>query len=182
MKRSYLGPSFKNEDIANYFEINNINYQKYDNRKLIQIVYEYIDKGNIIGWFQGKMEFGPRALGNRSIIADARNENMQKRLNLKTKFRESFRPFAPIVLEDQVNKWFEFEGKSPYMLFVANVKKENFKTSNDIIGLNKIDQKRSLIPSVTHVDNSARLQTVTTDNGRIYDLLEYFFKKMVAQY
>ena len=178
MKRSYLGPSFKNEDIANYFEINNINYQKYDNRKLIQIVYEYIDKGNIIGWFQGKMEFGPRALGNRSIIADARKENMQKRLNLKTKFRESFRPFAPIVLEDQVNKWFEFEGKSPYMLFVANVKKEKLlKTGNDIIGLNKIDQKRSLIPSVTHVDNSARLQTVTPDNGRIYDLLKYFFKK-----
>ena len=124
------------------------------------------------------MDFGPRALGNRSIIADPRSEKMQKNINLKIKFRESFRPFAPIVLKEQVSNWFDFKGDSPYMLLVSNVKSNKIIKIDDkkFKGLKKLYLKRSLIPAVTHVDYSARIQTLTKENGLIYDLLKEFNK------
>ena len=127
-------------------------------------------KEKTVGWFQGRMEFGPRALGGRSIIADPRKKNIQKQLNLKIKFRESFRPFAPAILEEYTRKWFDLDCKSPYMLFVANVneeilieKKINNKNRNKLYLINDV---RSKIPGVTHVDNSARIQTVGKKNKR----------------
>ena len=121
------------------------------------------------------MEFGPRALGNRSIIADPRSDKMQKNLNLKIKFRESFRPFAPIVLKEKASKWFIFQGSSPYMLLVSNIKdNKKLRIKKNYIGLKKLYLKRSIIPAVTHVDYSARIQTLTKDNNRIYKLLKKF--------
>jgi carbamoyltransferase len=131
-----------------------------------------------IGWFQGKMEFGPRALGARSIIADPRSEFMQKKLNLKVKFRESFRPFAPSVLREDVSKYFDLDCDSPYMLLVSNIKneiKENGSSTKKLFGIEKLNQKRSSIPAVTHVDYSARIQTVHNEtNKKFYQLLQAF--------
>ena len=127
-----------------------------------------------IGWFQGRMEFGPRALGGRSILADPRSEKMQKELNLKIKFRESFRPFAPSILREDVNTWFELDNDSPYMLLVSEVKKDKqikMKTEDEnLFGIDKLNIKRSSIPAITHVDYSARIQTVHKEtNSRYYD-------------
>jgi carbamoyltransferase len=136
----------------------------------------------VVGWFQGRMEFGPRALGSRSILGDARSRNMQTTMNLKIKFRESFRPFAPVVLREKVSDWFELDRESPYMLLVADVKKGKRKPvsgeENKLTGLEKLKVCRSEVPAVTHVDFSARIQTV--DRGRnplFHDLVDAFYRK-----
>ena len=175
MKNSYLGPAFSNIFIKKFLEKNNIKYKFNNEKKLISTIANSLSKGKTIGWFQDKMEFGPRALGNRSIIADPRSDKMQKNLNLKIKFRESFRPFAPIVLKEKASKWFIFEGSSPYMLLVSNIKdNKKLRIKKNYIGLKKLYLKRSIIPAVTHVDYSARIQTLTKDNNRIYKLLKKF--------
>ena len=176
MRNSYLGPEFSNLFIKKFLEKNNIKYKFNNEKKLISTIANSLSKGKTIGWFQDKMEFGPRALGNRSIIADPRSDKMQKNLNLKIKFRESFRPFAPIVLKEKASKWFIFGGSSPYMLLVSSIKddkKLRIKEKN-YTGLKKLYLKRSIIPAVTHVDYSARIQTLTKDNNRIYKLLKKF--------
>lgn len=182
MQGSYLGPNFSSDETKITLDKLSSNYEILGENELLNIVTEEIIKGRVIGWFQGKTEFGPRALGNRSILADPRNLEMQKLLNLKTKFREGFRPFAPAILESEVNNWFEYNGKSPYMLMVGDVKSDKILSKNKkegmINSLNMINEIRSIIPAVTHVDNSARIQTVNKDsNPMFYKLLENFFLK-----
>ena len=176
MKNSYLGPSFSNIEIKKWLDKKKIKYKFENERNLILSVASSLSKGKIIGWFQNKMEFGPRALGNRSIISDPRSNEMQKNLNLKIKFRESFRPFAPIVLKEKVSKWFSFNGSSPYMLLVSHIKDEKKLKVEEkkYKGLQKLYLKRSHIPAVTHVDYSARIQTLTKKNNLIYKLLKKF--------
>ena len=182
MKGSYLGPCYTDEEIKKIlFEIG-ANFKVLDEKSLIDKTAEDLSKGNAIGWFQGRMEFGPRALGGRSILGDPRSASMQKNLNLKVKYRESFRPFAPSVLRDDLNNWFELDDDSPYMLLVANIKKEkqNKMTKNEkkLFGIEKLNIKRSEIPAVTHVDYSARLQTVDKEtNKKYYDLINKFKDK-----
>jgi carbamoyltransferase len=138
----------------------------------------------VVGWFQGRMEFGPRALGSRSILADARSPHMQKKLNLKIKFRESFRPFAPSVLAEEVSNYFEIDRPSPYMLLVAEVKKELQKTMNaqeqKLFGIDKLNVVRSTVPAITHVDYSARLQTVHRDTHPKYWKLLHTFAEITG--
>ena len=176
MKNSYLGPSFSNIEIKKFLDKKKTKYKFENERNLISSVASSLSKGKIIGWFQNKMEFGPRALGNRSIISDPRSNEMQKNLNLKIKFRESFRPFAPIVLKKKVSKWFSFNGSSPYMLLVSHIKDEKKLKVEEkkYKGLQKLYLKRSHIPAVTHVDYSARIQTLTKKNNLIYKLLKKF--------
>ena len=145
---------------------------------MIKSVAKMISRGKAIGWFQGKMEFGPRALGSRSILADPRNKIMQKQLNLKIKFRESFRPFAPSILEEQTKKWFNLDCKSPYMLMVSDVVKTKLvKKQSNLNSLSTINNIRSIVPSITHVDNSARIQTVNKRTNLIfYELINEFYK------
>tara|TARA_B100001057_G_scaffold446370_1_gene484855 strand:- start:41 stop:1876 length:1836 start_codon:yes stop_codon:yes gene_type:complete len=182
MKGSYLGNEFTQKQIENELSSLKANFEilEYDN--LILKTTEYLANEKAIGWFQGRMEFGPRALGSRSILGDPRSEKMQKNLNLKVKYRESFRPFAPSVLKDDLQDWFDIKSESPYMLIVANVN-ENKKISmteeqNKLFGIDKLNIKRSEIPAVTHVDYTARVQTVSKDtNERFFDLLKNFKKK-----
>jgi carbamoyltransferase len=158
MRDSYLGPGYSREDIRQYLTENGIVFHELGYDELLDRTCQLIEEQNVVGWFQGRMEFGPRALGNRSILADARNPANKDVVNLKIKFRESFRPFAPSVLEERVGDWFELGQPSPYMLLVAPVREE----------------KRT-IPSVTHVDGSARIQTVNRGQNEIYyDLLKRF--------
>jgi len=176
---SYLGTEYSNEHIRKFLTDHNIPFIETTDDTLFNKVAELLKGGFVIGWFQGKMEFGPRALGNRSIIADARSSIMQKKLNLKIKFRESFRPFAPAVLNSKVSEFFEIDKTSPYMLFVCDVKKKHqFKMSdkhNKLFGIEKLNIARSIIPAVTHVDYSARLQTVHEDtNPKFYKLIQAF--------
>ena len=178
MKGAFIGPSFSNEDIKKSLDTLMVKYIKLEKQKLIKFVAKKISKGKIVGWFQNRMEFGPRALGARSIIADPRDKSMQKKLNLKIKFRESFRPFAPSVLQDQSNKWFNLDCNSPYMLIVSDLKKDKLitikKTKKTLSSINEI---RSKVPSITHVNNSARVQTVNkSTNPLYYDLIKEFFK------
>ena len=182
MQGSYLGPSFKDDQVENTLKSLNAKYKKYSEDNLIDIIAEKIKNEKTIGWFQGRMEFGPRALGSRSIIADSRSDKMQKELNLKVKFRESFRPFAPSVLREDVSDWFDINIDSPYMLFVAEIKKNiQIPISNKdkkLFGINKLNIKRSSIPAVTHVDYSARIQTVHKETNKIYyDLISEFYNK-----
>ncbi len=156
-------------------------YTKFSENDILKIAAEELSKEKTIGWFQGRMEFGPRALGARSIIADPRSNKMQKNLNLKVKFRESFRPFAPSIIREDVSKWFELDCDSPYMLLVANVnksiRKEMTSEEKKLFGIDKLNIKRSDIPAVTHVDYSARIQTVHKNtNPRYYKLLQSFKK------
>ena len=179
MKGSYLGPSFSNNEVENKLKSLGANYEKKDEENLIISITNELKNKKTIGWFQGRMEFGPRALGSRSIIADPRSDKMQKELNLKIKFRESFRPFAPSVLRSDVNDWFDLNCDSPYMLLVANVKKNiqipMSDKDNRLFGIEKLNIKRSSIPTVTHVDYSARIQTVHEDtNPRYFKLLKKF--------
>jgi len=179
MKGSYLGPSFTENEIENTLKTLGAKYEKQNEENLINTIANELKNEKTIGWFQGRMEFGPRALGARSIIADPRSEKMQKELNLKVKFRESFRPFAPSVLREDVNDWFDLNSDSPYMLLVADVKK-NIQISmsekdQKLFGIEKLNVKRSSIPAVTHVDYSARVQTVHQEtNPKYYKLLKKF--------
>ena len=179
MKGSYLGPSFNDQEIENKLKSINATFTKLDNNELIKTIAHELSMEKTVGWFQGRMEFGPRALGARSIIADPRSEKMQKELNLKVKFRESFRPFAPSVLIEDVNKWFDLDKESPYMLLVSDIRKElqipMTVENKKLFGIDKLNIKRSNIPAVTHVDYSARIQTVHKEtNQKYYDLLKKF--------
>ena len=182
MQGSYLGPYYNLEQIEEELKELGASYQVLDEEELIDKTTDEIIKGNAIGWFQGRMEFGPRALGGRSIIGDPRSEKMQKILNLKVKYRESFRPFAPSVLREKVNDWFELKTVSPYMLLVAKVKSEKLikmsKEDEKLFGIDKLNIKRSEIPAVTHVDYSARVQTVDKEtNPKYHKLIEKFNSK-----
>ncbi len=182
MKGTYLGPEFKDSEIENDLKSCNAIYYKLSKNKLIEEVALALVNKKAIGWMQGRMEFGPRALGSRSIIADPRSPKMQKQLNLKIKYRESFRPFAPSILSEDVNEWFEFHNNSPYMLFVADVKKNKrtilTKEEKNLSGINKLNVTRSTVPAITHVDYSARLQTVHVDTNPIYYELISKFKEL----
>ncbi len=181
MKGAYLGPSFTNNEIENTLKILKAKYKKYNDENLTSLIANELKNGKIVGWFQGRMEFGPRALGSRSIIADPRSETMQKKLNLKIKFRESFRPFAPSILREDLNSWFDLDYDSPYMLLVANIKKDRQIPMSDndkkLFGIDKLNIKRSSIPAVTHIDYSSRIQTVSKNtNHRYYELIKEFKK------
>ena len=179
---SYLGPSFTNDYIADYLRSNNIPHTELTNEEIPEKIADLIADQMVIGWFQGRMEFGPRALGSRSIIGDARSATMQETMNLKIKFRESFRPFAPSVIQEKASDLFDIKGESPYMLLVAQVKKDIRKEVSDeqqkCFGLDKLHVVRSAIPAVTHVDYSARIQTVSKDdNPLFYRVIEKFGEK-----
>ena len=184
MKGSYLGPKFENSEIKNELNLLKANFKELEEDELIEIVADKLNKEKTIGWFQGRMEFGPRALGGRSILADPRSENMQKELNLKIKFRESFRPFAPSILSEDVNNWFDLDVDSPYMLLVANIKKEIQIQMNaeqeSLFGIEKLNTKRSKIPAVTHVDYSSRVQTVHKETNPKFHKLINKFKKITG--
>ena len=182
MQGSYLGNEFNDSEIQSILDNVGAEYEKLDEKYLIEKTTDEIIKGKAIGWFQGRMEFGPRALGNRSIIGDPRSETMQKNLNLKVKFRESFRPFAPSILREDVNEWFDLDEDSPYMLFVSKVKEDKVIKMNEdqkkLFGIDLLNIKKSEIPAVTHVDYTARIQTVTKETNKIYyNLLNKFKEK-----
>jgi carbamoyltransferase len=181
MNGTYLGPAFKSDQIRETLIRNGASFQEVDDDTLFDSVAKALNDEKIVGWFQGRMEFGPRALGNRSILGDTRSSKMQQMLNLKIKYRESFRPFAPAVLSNSVSEYFDLNEDSPYMLFVANVRPEHHRELSgpdaDRQGLDKLSIKRSNIPAVTHVDYSARVQTVHEDtNPRFHKLLQTFDK------
>ena len=182
MKFSYLGKEYSQEEIEKQLKHIEAKFEVLDYEKLIDKTSDLLASENAVGWFQGRMEFGPRALGNRSILADPRSDKMQKTLNLKVKFRESFRPFAPSILKEDVSDWFNIDIDSPYMLLVAELKSDKKIKMNDeqkkLFGINKLNVKRSDIPAVTHVDYSSRVQTVTREaNKPYYDLISKFKAK-----
>lgn len=179
MSGAYLGISFTEQEIENYLDSIGATYQRHDDQTLFQMLANIIDKGNVVGWFQERMEFGPRALGNRSIIGDARNTKMQSVMNLKIKYRESFRPFAPSVIAEKVHDYFELDRQSPYMLLVAPIKEElkitMTKEQKKLFGIEKLNVPRSKLPAITHVDYSARIQTIhKKTNPRYYGLIRAF--------
>ena len=182
MKGTYLGCNFSNEAIISFLKKIDVPFHQNKDDELFKIIAELLDKGNVIGWFNGPMEFGPRALGARSIIGDPRNTEMQSVMNLKIKYRESFRPFAPSVLEEEVSNQFDLEIKSPYMLIVAPIKKKLRKMMTEkeknLFGIDKLNVPRSTIPAITHVDYSARIQTVNSNsNRRYYSMIKAFHNK-----
>ena len=181
MNGAYLGCEFSNKDIINYLKTINATYEELEDEKLFDKLAQILDEGKIIGWFNGAMEFGPRALGGRSIIGDPRNKKMQSLMNLKIKYRESFRPFAPSVLEEDVENYFELNSKSPYMLLVAPVTKHLCKKltedQQELFGIDKLNICRSSLPAITHVDYSARIQTVSKKTNPRYHKLINAFKK-----
>ena len=182
MKGSYLGCEFDQDQIEHELKSIGANFEIVNYDELIEKTTNFISNEKAIGWFQGRMEFGPRALGGRSILGDPRSDKMQKNLNLKVKFRESFRPFAPSVLKEDVNSWFDINVESPYMLLVANVhsskKIEMTEKQKNLFGIDKLNIKRSEVPAVTHVDYTARIQTVSPKtNKKYYDLILKFKEK-----
>ena len=182
MQGSYLGNEFSQEEIETELKSLGAKFEILEYEDLINKTSEQLMNEKAIGWFQGRMEFGPRALGGRSILGDPRSDKMQKNLNLKVKYRESFRPFAPSILREDLSEWFEMNVDTPYMLLVANInsrrKIEMTEEQNNLFGIDKLNIKRSSIPAVTHVDYSARVQTVTKNtNRRYYDLIKSFKKK-----
>ena len=179
MNGSYLGPQFTDDQVEDELKSAGANYKKLTLDQVVKDTAIALSEEKAVGWFQGRMEFGPRSLGNRSIIADSRSEKMQKNLNLKVKYRESFRPFAPAVLFEKVSEWFDINSESPYMLLVADVEKSKqlqmTEEQKNLFGIDKLNIKRSSIPSVTHVDYSARIQTVHKEtNSMFHKLIEEF--------
>ena len=182
MKGSYLGTEFSQEEIENELKSIGAKFETLNYEDLINKTVECLSNQKVVGWFQGRMEFGPRALGGRSILGDPRSDKMQKNLNLKVKYRESFRPFAPSILREDLSKWFDINVDSPYMLLVANInpnkKIEMTEEQKKLFGIERLNIKRSVVPAVTHVDYSARVQTVTKKgNQRFYDLISKFKNK-----
>ena len=182
MRGAYLGPEFTDEEVSDFLKKQHILYVELKKEEIAGIVADLIAKENVIGWFQGPMEFGPRALGARSIIGDARSSKMQEMMNLKIKFRESFRPFAPSILREKVSNYFEMNCESPYMLLVAPVKKEICSELSErersLKGIELLNVPKSQIPAVTHVDYSARVQTVQReDNPLFYEMISKFDEK-----
>ena len=182
MKGSYLGKEYSQQEIEKELITAGAKFDTFDYEDLIDKTTDYLMNEKAIGWFQGRMEFGPRALGGRSILGDPRSDSMQKNLNLKVKYRESFRPFAPSILKEDLSDWFNIEVESPYMLIVADIKSEKkiqmTEDQEKLFGIDKLNIKRSTVPAVTHVDYSARIQTVTKNkNQRYFDLLSKFKEK-----
>jgi carbamoyltransferase len=182
MKGGYLGPAFTTQEIIKELESAGANYEVLEHAAAVSLAARALAEGKAVGWMQGRMEFGPRALGGRSILGDPRSPSMQKTLNLKVKYRESFRPFAPSVLREDVADWFELDYDSPYMLLVADIDKslrtEMTEEQKSLFGIDKLNVKRSDIPAVTHVDYSARIQTVHKDtNPRYHQLISEFKKR-----
>ncbi|MGH8613149.1 MAG: carbamoyltransferase family protein, partial [Gammaproteobacteria bacterium] len=179
MSGAYLGPRFSEADIRSHLDSVGARYTLLDERELLSQVAKILAQENVVGWCQGRMEFGPRALGNRSIIGDARSPKMQSVMNLKIKYRESFRPFAPAVLAERVSDYFEIDCPSPYMLLVASVRDDlrlpMREDQKNLFGIEKLKAPRSQVPAITHVDNSARIQTVHPEtNPRFHALLKAF--------
>ncbi len=179
---SYLGPVFPDETIEEFLKSKAIPFEKHPEERIPAVTADLLQQGKVLGWFQGRMEFGPRALGARSIIGDARSPTMQAQMNLKIKFRESFRPFAPSVLAEKVSDYFDIDRASPYMLLVADVTKDKQRqmTAEEerLFGIDKLNIRRSVIPAVTHVDYSARIQTVHKETNPLYhSMLEEFYGK-----
>ncbi len=179
MKGSYLGPEYSNETIKKQLIESGAVFEYFENDKILDVTARCISNGDAVGWFQGRMEFGPRALGGRSILGDPRSENMQKNLNLKVKYRESFRPFAPSVIFGEQTEWFEMKEDSPYMLLVSNINiKKMIEMTGEqkkLFGIEKLNIKRSQIPAVTHVDYTARIQSVHNEtNPKYYNLIKKF--------
>ena len=181
MKGSYLGPEFSDTEIEAELNACGAVYEKRSENEIIDEVAETLSDEKAVGWMQGRMEFGPRALGGRSIIADPRSPKMQKQLNLKVKYRESFRPFAPSILREDVSEWFEHDTDSPYMLLVANVKEDKRLAMTEeeeaLFGIDKLNVPRSSVPAITHIDNSARIQTVHNDTNPSYHAVISKFKE-----
>jgi len=182
MQGSYLGPEYSQKEIEKQLDEVGAKYEIFSDQELIDKTANDLSQEEVIGWFQGRMEFGPRALGARSILADPRSEYMQKKLNLKIKYRESFRPFAPSVLREDLLEWFNIDVDSPYMLMVSSIKKdkriEMTEDQKKLFGIDKLNLKRSEIPAVTHVDYSARIQTVVEEtNEKYYYLIRKFKEK-----
>jgi len=182
MQGSYLGPEYSQKEIEEHLDKAGAKYEIFKDEELIDKTATDLSKEQAIGWFQGRMEFGPRALGGRSILGDPRSEKMQKNLNLKVKYRESFRPFAPSVLKEDLSEWFDINVDSPYMLMVSNINNDKIiemtKDQKNLFGIDKLNVKRSEIPAVTHVDYSARIQTVHKEtNEKYFRLIEKFKEK-----
>ena len=184
MQGSYLGPSYDDDDVTKRLEAAGAKFETLTEEKMIDITAQALADGKAIGWFQGRMEFGPRALGGRSFLGDARSPEMQKQLNLKVKYRESFRPFAPSVLCEDVSDWFDIDSDSPYMLIVSDVKEDHRRQMTDeenaLFGIDKLNVQRSDIPAVTHVDYSARIQTVHAETHPQYHALITKFKELTG--
>ncbi len=184
MKGTYLGPSFTEEEVIKDLTDQQAVFTVHSETEIISLTAQYLSDGKAIGWMNGRMEFGPRSLGARSIIADARSPAMQKLLNLKVKYRESFRPFAPSVLSEKVSEWFDIDTQSPYMLLVADVvnskRKEMSAAENELFGIEKLNIPKSEIPAVTHVDYSARIQTVHRETNPRYHSLICEFEKLTG--
>ena len=179
MQGAYLGPEYSIDDIRSFLDEAGAVYEQLDRKDLLERTARLLAEENVVGWFSGRMEFGPRALGARSVLGDARSSRMQAQMNLKIKFRESFRPFAPSVLAERASDFFELDRDSPYMLLVAPLKEEHripiAESKKHLWGIEKLNLKRSEVPAITHVDYSARVQTVSEDfNPNYYDLLRAF--------
>jgi len=182
MQGSYLGPEYSQKEIEEQLDKAGAKYEIFKDQELLEKTATDLSKQEAIGWFQGRMEFGPRALGGRSILGDPRSETMQKNLNLKVKYRESFRPFAPSILKEDLSEWFDINVDSPYMLMVSNINKDKInemtEDQKNLFGIDKLNVKRSEIPAVTHVDYSARIQTVHKEtNEKYFRLIEKFKEK-----
>jgi len=182
MQGSYLGPEYSQKEIEEHLDKAGAKYEIFKDEELLDKTATDLSKEEAIGWFQGRMEFGPRALGGRSILGDPRSEKMQKNLNLKVKYRESFRPFAPSVLKEDLSEWFDINVDSPYMLMVSNINNDKIiemtEDQNNLFGIDKLNVKRSEIPAVTHVDYSARIQTVHKEtNEKYFRLIKKFKEK-----
>jgi carbamoyltransferase len=184
MRGALLGPSFEQHEVESRLKAAGAHYATYSEADIIEHTAQALAQGKAVGWMQGRMEFGPRALGARSILSDPRSPEMQKMLNLKIKYRESFRPFAPSVLSEDVDEWFDLDCDSPYMLLVAGVKERHRKSitaeQQALFGIDKLNVPRSDIPAVTHVDYSARIQTVHKDTSPLYHSLIARFKELTG--